>query len=84
MVELDLFSYCGDKAKGIRTNMINRIKVMCYEELCFDQVGRFLQIMHKIDKWEASGITNRKVLVEICMILTTSELLRLSSDIKNL
>ena len=83
MVELDLFSYCGDKAKGFRTNMINRLKVMCYEELCFDQLGRFLQIMQKIDQWEASKRTNRKMLVEICMILVSSELLRLSSDIKN-
>jgi hypothetical protein len=83
VVEMNMFKAFGKKGWGIRTNMINRIKVMCFEELCFCVPKHFLIIMQKIDKWEEGKRENDSLLIEICNIFCKSELLRLPSDIKN-
>ena len=83
MVEMDKFSIYGDKGKGIRSNMANRLKIMCYEELCFSDVSTFVHIMNRINQWEKEGRKNRNLLVEVCDLFVTAELLRLASDIKN-
>jgi len=83
LVEIDSLSKYGNASKGIRTNLINRIKVISVEELCFCDVGKFLRIIRNIKAWEESNRTNRELLVEICHILCGGELLRLCSDIKN-
>lgn len=83
MVEMDKFSEFGKKGNGIRSNMMNRLKVMCYEELCFSDISSFLRIMNRLNKWDKGGRKNRKLLVEVCDIFVKAELLRLASDIKN-
>ena len=83
LVEIDSLSKYGNASKGIRTNLINRIKVISVEELCFCDAGKFLRIIRNIKAWEESNRTNRELLVEICHILCGGELLRLCSDIKN-
>ena len=83
VMEMDAFKEFGQKGKGIRTNMINRIKVMCFEELCFCVPNDFLAIMRKIEKWEKNGRKDENLLVCVCDIFCKSELLRLPSDIKN-
>ena len=82
-MEMNMFKAFGQKGKGIRTNMINRMKVMCFEELCFCVPKHFLAIMRKIKKWEEGGREEDNLLIEICNIFCKSELLRLPSDIKN-
>ena len=83
VLEMNLFKLFGKKAQGIRTNMINRLKVMCFEELCFCRPDDFLRIMDKIYEWDENERQDDKLLVDICEIFVTSELLRLPSDIKN-
>ena len=83
MIELDKFSEFGNKSKGIRSNMMNRIIVMCFEEICFCEVDNVVKIMKEIDLWEESGRENKKCLVNICNIMVSSEIIRLGSDIKN-
>tara|TARA_Y100000588_G_scaffold369943_1_gene439488 strand:+ start:712 stop:2385 length:1674 start_codon:yes stop_codon:yes gene_type:complete len=82
-MEMNMFKQFGKKGQGIRTNMINRLKVMCFEELCFCVPNHFLAIMQKISEWEEGGRENDHLLIEICNIFCKSELLRLPSDIKN-
>ena len=83
MLEMNLFKEFGKKGRGIRTNMINRMKVMCFEELCFCKPRDFLKIMRLIAKWEKGERQNDNYLIDICTIFVHSELLRLPSDIKN-
>lgn len=83
VMELNMFKVFGKKGWGIRTNMINRLKVMCFEELCFCVPSHFLDIMQKVSKWEEGERENDNLLNEICNIFCKSELLRLPSDIKN-
>ena len=83
VMEMDAFKQFGKKGKGIRTNMINRIKVMCFEELCFCVPRDFLAIMQKISDWEEKEREEEDLLIDICYIFCNSELLRLPSDIKN-
>ena len=83
LVEIDSFSKYGNASKGIRTNLINRIKVSSVEELCFCDAGKFLRIIRNIKTWQENDRTNRELLVEICHILCEGELLRLCNDIKS-
>ena len=83
VMEMNAFKQFGKKAQGIRTNMINRLKVMCFEELCFCVPNHFLAIMRKIHKWEGGKRVDDSLLYDICHILCNSELIRLPSDIKN-
>jgi len=83
VMEMNMFKAFGQKGKGIRTNMINRLKVMCFEELCFCVPMHFLAIMRKIKKWGENDREDDNLLIEICNIFCKSELLRLPSDIKN-
>jgi len=82
VMEMNLFKLFGKKGQGIRSNMINRIKVMCFEELCFCKPRDFLKIMHLISKWEKDERQDDNHLIDICNIFVHSELLRLPSDIK--
>ena len=83
VMEMNAFKQFGKKGQGIRTNMINRLKVMCFEELCFCVPLHFLAIMRKIHIWEEGKRVDDRLLYDICHILCNSELIRLPSDIKN-
>ena len=83
VMEMNAFKQFGKRGQGIRTNMINRLKIMCFEELCFCVPNHFLAIMRKIHKWEEGKRENEQLLYDICHIICTSELIRLPSDIKN-
>ena len=83
VMEMNLFKLYGKRGQGIRTNMINRIRVMCFEELCFCKPGDFIGIMRLISKWEKGERENDNILIDICNIFVHTELLRLPSDIKN-
>jgi hypothetical protein len=42
-------------AKAVRTNMINRLKVILFEDVSFSQIGAFTTVCEKIKEWEDEG-----------------------------
>jgi len=69
--------------KGIFSNLINRIIVMLDEELCFDEVTRYLAIYEWIEELrkEEDYEAGLAILYRICDALCCGNLIRLSSDI---
>ena len=63
-IEMDAFKvYDGSDnvtiqraAKAIRTNMINRLKVILFEDVSFSQVGAFTTVSEKIKEWEDDDV----------------------------
>jgi len=69
-------------AKAIRTNMINRLKVILFEDVSFSQVGAFTTVSEKIKEWEDDGRTDEKTLAEIVAIISHAKKLRLPSYLR--
>ena len=69
--------------KGIFSNLINRIIVMLDEELCFDDASRYLYVYDLIKclKNEKIYTMGVKILYEICDVLCSGHIIRLTSDI---
>jgi hypothetical protein len=65
-------------SKAIRTNMINILKVVLFEEVSFSQVGSFVTVIEKIREWEDDGRTDKSTLAEIVAIIANSKKLRLT------
>ncbi|TFH07055.1 MAG: hypothetical protein E4H07_09565, partial [Nitrosomonadales bacterium] len=66
-------------AKAIRTNMINRLKVVLFEEVSFSQVGAFITVIKKIKEWEDAGRVDNTTLAKIVSIIAHAKKLRLPS-----
>ena len=69
-------------AKGIITNMLNRIIVMMDEELLFIEVERYLVLRKLIEKFDNDRENGMKWLVYICHCLQGGKLSRHASDIR--
>jgi hypothetical protein len=69
-------------AKAIRTNMINRLKLILFEDVSFSQVGAFTAVSEKINEWEDDGRTDEKTLAEIVTIISHAKKLRLPSYLR--
>jgi hypothetical protein len=69
-------------AKAIRTNMINRLKAILFEDVSFSQVGAFTTICEKIKEWEDDGRTDEKTLAEIVANISHAKKLRLPSYLR--
>jgi len=69
------------KAEKVRTNMVNRLKVMLCEELVFSDWQRFLYCVRELNKWEEKR-NNVVHLYRVCSALCDGKLCRLASDIK--
>jgi len=69
--------------KGIQTNMINRLRVICVEDIGIGQPGICKNIDNLISKWEKSKRIDSTCLVEIVRILCSSKKLRFLSDLKS-
>jgi len=82
--EMDSFSSYVDSedvmvhraSKAIRTNMINRLKVILFEDVSFSQVGIFTTVIEKIKEWEESERTDKEVLSEIVALIASAKKLR--------
>lgn len=90
LTEMDAFSECEivtqtdtSKIKAIRTNMINRLKIILFEDVSFSQLDLFADVVEKIKKWESGDRTDRKLLYEICVQLATAKKSRMPSYLKN-
>ena len=89
--EMDAFSKFDESddinvqraVKAIRTNMINRIKVILFEDVSFSQIGAFISVINKIKKWEDEGRTDRNTLAEIVSIISNAKKLRLPNFLQD-
>lgn len=66
-------------AKAIRTNMINRLKVILFEDVSFSQIDVFITVIEKISEWEDEGRTDKNTLAEIVSLIVHAKKLRLPS-----
>ena len=69
-------------ARGIITNLLNRIIIMMDEELLFAEWDRYLICHSLIKRFEKSKREDFMTLIKLCKILCRSKLLRLNSDIR--
>lgn len=69
-------------AKAIRTAMINRLKVILFEDVSFSQVGAFTTVVEKIREWEDDGRTDKSTLAEIVSVIAHAKKLRLPSYLR--
>ncbi len=70
-------------AKAVRTNMINRLKVILFEDVSFSQIGAFTTVCEKIKKWEDNGRTDENTLAEIVAIIAHAKKMRMPSYLFN-
>ena len=69
-------------ARGIITNLLNRIIIMMDEELLFAEWDRYLICRSLIERFEKSKREDFMALIKLCKLLCRSKLLRLNSDIR--
>jgi hypothetical protein len=88
--EMDAFKAYDDSdkvttqrtAKAIRTNMINHIKVILFEDVSFSQVGAFITVSEKIKEWEDEDRTDEMTLAEIVTIISHAKKLKMPSYLR--
>lgn len=68
-------------AKGIITNMVNRLIIMLDEELVFADWGRFLRCREWLNLFENGERSDIALLMKVCKAITSGRLLRLASDV---
>lgn len=69
-------------AKGIISNLLNRIVVMLDEEMLFCEWGKYLLVRKLMDGFEAGGREDFISLIKVCKIMCGARLLRRNSDIR--
>ena len=69
-------------ARGIITNVINRLIIMMDEEMLFTEWYKYLICKSLLAKFEKSKRNDFISLVKVCKILLASEMLRLNDDIR--
>lgn len=53
LIEMDLFKLLGDKGKGIRSNMINRLMIVLNEDIGYNLgISNYLKIYKLLMKWK--------------------------------
>lgn len=69
-------------ARGIITNLLNRIIIMMDEELLFAEWDKYLICRSLLEQFEKSKREDFLALIQVCKLLCRSKLLRLNSDIR--
>ena len=82
MTELYLFKFADERAMGVISNTLNRVKIFLDEEMCFDDWERYLEVMRLIEMFDEKNREGLDILIKICKILIDCKMIRLSSDIK--
>jgi hypothetical protein len=83
VTEMDSFSeFETTPSKAIRTNMINRLKVILFEDVSFSQINAFITVIEKIKEWEEEGRTDNNTLAEIVAVIADAKKLRLPSYLR--
>ena len=62
--------------------MINRLKVILFEDVSFSQVGAFTTVCEKIKEWEDDGRKDETTLAEIAAIIAHAKKLRMPSYLR--
>lgn len=68
-------------AKGIITNLINRLIIILDEELVFADWGRFLKCREWLKSFEDGQRSDFALLMKVCKAIISGRLLRLASDV---
>lgn len=68
-------------AKGIISNMVNRLIIMMDEEMLFAEAGKYMKCMEWIKEFDKGGRDNFSLLVKVCKTMLGARMLRLNSDI---
>ena len=68
--------------KGIISNLLNRLIIMCDEEMLFVECERYLLIRKYIEEFEKKNRGDFMCLYKICKILCESRMIRRNSDIR--
>ena len=77
-------SYIEKKAaKGIISNLINRLIIMLDEEILFAECENYLLVRRYIEDFEKSNRNNFECLFKICHIMCQSKMIRRNSDIRS-
>ena len=71
------------QVKGIQTNMLNRFKVICVEDIGIAHPGLCSIINGLINEWESSNRLNPIPLIKIVKHLCNARKLRIISDLKS-
>ena len=79
--EMELFTKIG--CKGVVTNLLNRLKVILVEDICWNEVGNICSIIDLIDEYEKSERTKNQCLFRCLYIMKECKKLRYASDIKS-
>lgn len=85
VTEMDAFKTLGvdnPKVKAVRTNMINRLKIILFEDVSFSQLSTFVSVINMITAWEADR-SNSELLMKICCEISTAKKLRMPSHLRN-
>ena len=69
-------------ARGIVTNLVNRLVIMMDEELLFSEWAKYLRCYAWLDAFEAGDRADAGLLIKVCRTMCGAELLRLNSDIR--
>lgn len=88
--EMDTFSMFQDSedinvtraVKNIRTNMINRLLIILFEDVSFSQIEAFTTVVEKIKEWEDEGRTDKNTLAEIVSVISNAKKLRMPSFLR--
>ncbi len=88
--ELDSFSEFANSenvnvkrtSKAIRTNMINRLKVILFEDVSFYEIENFISVVEKINLWENGNRSDRNILSDIVSIISNSKKFRMPSYLR--
>ena len=68
-------------AKGIISNLVNRLIIMMDEEMVFAEVKKYMQCMAWVKDFEEGGRADIALLVKICKTMLGARMIRLNSDI---
>lgn len=86
ITEMDAFASIEHQApravKAIRTNMINRLKVMLFEDVSFSQRAVFTLVIQAVCDWEHGKRTDRSLLADIAHLIASAKKLRHPSFIR--
>ena len=82
ITELYLFKFADERAMGVISNTLNRVKIFLDEEMCFDDWERYLEVMRLIELFDEKNREGLDILIKICKILVDCNMIRLNNDVK--
>lgn len=84
-MEFDMFKYLGTNpaTKSIRTNCLNRLKIIMFEDVSFSQFYVFRHVFEQLEKFEKRGRIEFECIERICTVISKAKKLRLPSHLNH-